>query len=72
MEWVGHRDSKIVALYRHLRPEDGVKQMSQINFLGEQPAHCEPVRSGSDAQHEVGPGGSRASTAPAVPAIETA
>lgn len=35
MDWVGHKDSKIVALYRHLRPEDSLKQMSQISFIDE-------------------------------------
>lgn len=34
LEWVGHRDSKILKLYRHLRPEDGHRRMNGINFLG--------------------------------------
>ena len=34
MEWVGHRDSKTVAVYRHLRNEDSLRRMEQINFVG--------------------------------------
>lgn len=34
MEWVGHKDSKMVAHYRHLRDEDSQRRMNQINFLG--------------------------------------
>ena len=34
LEWLGHRDSKMTNLYRHLRPEDGQRRMEQINFLG--------------------------------------
>lgn len=33
MEWVGHRDSKTVALYRHLRNEESQRRMRQINFV---------------------------------------
>ncbi len=33
-EWLGHHDSEIMKLYRHLRPEDGQHRMEQINFLG--------------------------------------
>jgi len=33
MEWVGHRSSKILARYRHLRPEDGHDQMQGLNLL---------------------------------------
>jgi hypothetical protein len=34
MEWLGHRDSKMVAHYRHLRDEDSQRKMQQIDFLG--------------------------------------
>ncbi len=34
MEWVGHRDSKMVAHYRHLRKADSHRRMEQIDFLG--------------------------------------
>ena len=34
LEWVGHRDSSVLRLYRHLRPDDGQRRMVQINFLG--------------------------------------
>jgi integrase len=34
MEWVGHRDSKMVAHYRHLRTADSQRRMRQIDFLG--------------------------------------
>ncbi|OAI46012.1 hypothetical protein AYO44_12075 [Planctomycetaceae bacterium SCGC AG-212-F19] len=33
-EWLGHRDSKMVAHYRHLRSEDSHRKMQQIDFLG--------------------------------------
>jgi len=33
-EWLGHRDSKMVAHYRHLRSEDSQRRMQQIEFLG--------------------------------------
>lgn len=31
--WLGHAESKIVQYYRHLRPEDGQRQIKQINFF---------------------------------------
>ena len=34
LEWLGHRDSVILKLYRHLRREDSHRRMQQINFLG--------------------------------------
>ena len=34
LDWLGHRDSQIMRLYRHLRPEDSHRRMEQINFLG--------------------------------------
>lgn len=34
MEWVGHRDSKMVSHYRHLRNEDSQRRMQQIDFIG--------------------------------------
>lgn len=64
MEWVGHKDSKIVALYRHRRPEDGLKQMSQLSFVDEQTELCEPVRGSSNVQQAAGHGVNRGSTAP--------
>ncbi len=33
MSWVGHKDSKMVAHYRHLRSDDSQRTMSQIDFL---------------------------------------
>ncbi len=33
MSWVGHRDSKILARYRHLRPEDGQEQMKGLDLI---------------------------------------
>jgi len=35
-EWVGHRDSRMVELYRHLREADSKRKMQQIDFLGVQ------------------------------------
>jgi integrase len=34
-EWLGHRDSKMVEHYRHLRNEDAQRKMEQIDFIGE-------------------------------------
>ena len=34
MEWVGHRDSRIVARYRHLRDDDGQQAMQELDFFG--------------------------------------
>jgi len=33
MDWVGHRDSKMVHHYRHLRPDDSQCRMKSINFV---------------------------------------
>jgi integrase len=32
-DWVGHRDSRMVHHYRHLRPDDSHRRMQTINFL---------------------------------------
>ncbi len=34
LEWLGHADSRVTKLYRHLRREDSHRRMEQINFLG--------------------------------------
>lgn len=34
-EWLGHRDSQLLRIYRHLRPEDGQAKMQSIDFLGD-------------------------------------
>lgn len=34
MAWLGWRDSKMVAHYRHLRREDGQRKIDEIDFLG--------------------------------------
>ncbi len=33
LAWLGHRDSKIMQRYRHLRKEDGQRRMEQISFF---------------------------------------
>jgi len=38
MDWVGHRDSKTVSIYRHLRNEDAQRRMNQINFVRSEPS----------------------------------
>ncbi|HBN77819.1 MAG TPA: hypothetical protein DD473_18815 [Planctomycetaceae bacterium] len=40
MEWVGHKDSEMIKLYRHLRADDGHRHMQRLNFgtLPEQPS----------------------------------
>jgi len=35
-EWLGHRDSKMVEHYRHLRSEDAQRKMQKIDFLDRQ------------------------------------
>jgi integrase len=35
-EWLGHRESKMVEHYRHLRNEDAQRKMAQIDFMGRQ------------------------------------
>jgi integrase len=39
-EWMGHRDSKVVELYRHLRREDATRKMGRIAFLDQTPRSC--------------------------------
>jgi integrase len=34
VEWLGHRDSQLLRVYRHLRPEDGRAKLLNIDFLG--------------------------------------
>ena len=34
LEWLGHRDSEMMKLYRHLRREDSQRRMEQIKVLG--------------------------------------
>lgn len=47
MEWVGHKDSEMVKLYRHLRADDGHRHMQRLNFgttpqePGTTPVGCE-------------------------------
>lgn len=35
MEWLGHRDSKMVRLYYHLHDEEAQRQMRRLDFLGD-------------------------------------
>lgn len=35
MEWLGHRESEMVAHYRHLRADDSQRRMQGISFFGE-------------------------------------
>ena len=35
MDWVGHRESKMVHHYRHLRPDDSQSRMRKIDFLAD-------------------------------------
>jgi integrase len=55
-EWVGHRDSRIVERYRHLRSQDARRKMDKIDFLGNAAsAASEPAAKNGDgnnvAQH---------------------
>ena len=47
MTWVGHRDSKMVAHYRHLGNADARRKMNQIDFLGERSASDGPLAQAS-------------------------
>ena len=47
MTWVGHRDSKMVAHYRHLGNADARRKMNQIDFLGEGSASDGPIAQAS-------------------------
>jgi hypothetical protein len=38
-DWLGHRDSRMVTHYRHLRREDSVRKIEQIDFLGDRSPH---------------------------------
>ncbi|HBN75648.1 MAG TPA: hypothetical protein DD473_07490 [Planctomycetaceae bacterium] len=42
MEWVGHKDSEMVKLYRHLRADDGHRHMQRLNF-GTAPEQPSPI-----------------------------
>ena len=33
MSWLGHRDSKMIRHYYHLRPEEARKQMAKLRLL---------------------------------------
>jgi integrase len=44
-EWLGHRDSKMVEHYRHLRNEDAQRKMQQIHFTGREDCETPPARS---------------------------
>jgi integrase len=41
LEWLGHRDSKMVAHYRRLRPDDSKKLMSSMRLLDLNPGQSE-------------------------------
>jgi integrase len=45
MQWVGHRDSKMVAHYRHLRREDSHRRMEQIDFVSDPAPNIDPAKS---------------------------
>ena len=47
MAWGGHRDSKMVAHYRHLGNADARRTMNQIDFLGERSASDGPIAQAS-------------------------
>jgi integrase len=35
LAWLGNRDSKMILIYRHLRPDDSKRRMKGIDFLGD-------------------------------------
>jgi integrase len=44
VEWLGHRDSQLLRIYCHLRPEDGHRKLQNINFLRRRTAEAEAYR----------------------------
>ncbi|HWE95550.1 MAG TPA: tyrosine-type recombinase/integrase [Tepidisphaeraceae bacterium] len=50
-DWVGHRDSRIVERYRHLRGQASKQTMARLNFLGGDvtAADCSPHRNTTDS-----------------------
>lgn len=49
MDWVGHRDSEMVKLYRHLRTDDSHRHMSQLDFGTGDAANGTPESYGKSA-----------------------
>lgn len=43
-DWLGHRDSKMVSHYRHLRDEDGQRRLAQIDFFGSAGSAVPPAK----------------------------
>lgn len=60
MDWVGHRDSRIVRRYRHLRADIKQRRMQELAFFGRAPAMDETTNQAANAAKEVssrGPSG---------------
>jgi hypothetical protein len=60
MEWVGHRDSRIVRRYRHLRPDVKQRRMCELPFFGALPTIGKITKRAAGAAEEVcgrGPSG---------------
>ncbi len=47
--WVGHRDSRVVELYRHLSDHDSRQRLARLQLLGEQPAADGPSQDSVDS-----------------------
>jgi integrase len=45
-DWLGHEDSKMVALYRHLRPDESQRRMERLDFVGEGSRAVRSARTG--------------------------
>jgi integrase len=52
-DWVGHRDSRIVERYRHLRDRDAKRTMNRLDFLGEKSNREAQVRT-NEVQKDAG------------------
>lgn len=48
--WVGHRDSRVVELYRHLSDQDSRQRLARLQFLGEQPVADGPSQDSVGSQ----------------------
>lgn len=53
MEWVGHRDSRIVRRYRHLRPDVKQRRMCELPFFRPVPTNGESMKEAAGAAKEV-------------------
>ncbi len=49
-QWVGHRDSRVVEIYRHLSDEESRQKLERLNLLGEHSATDGPMHDNEGPQ----------------------